>query len=237
MLDGGGVCKGLEGRAGRPAGGGSVHLAGPKIGRPHHGAQLPGADIDHHNRTAMNTKAGEFADTGLERLFGDLLELRVEGGFEGCLGGMLLEDEVAEVRCAERLGIFPEGDGLVLGGPVLCGGDESVFAHAPKHGVPAPERATRIAVRAEAGRGLGQSHEHGRFGHAKVLGGLPEVALAGGFDPVEVAAERCAVDILFENLLLGEGGFEFAGVMGLDDFGPEIPGMRFGHLDHQRCEG
>ena len=83
---------------------------------------------------------------------------------------------------------------------------------------PSFEGAVQVLDGVVVGGAARDDGEQGRFAHAQRLGALAEVAARGGGDTVGAAAVVGAVQVLFENLLLGECALDAEGCAGLDDF-------------------
>jgi hypothetical protein len=87
----------------------------------------------------------------------------------------------------------------------------AVAVHLAQHIVAAVERLLRCPDRIIVRRRLGQHREIGRFGQRQVADVLIEIGARRRLDAVGVAAEEDGIEIEFQNLLLGQGGFEAEG--------------------------
>ncbi len=88
------------------------------------------------------------------------------------------------------------------------GGKHAVFPH-PCQDVAEPLLGARgRAVGAEIGRPLGHGREQRALGDGQRFGRLAEIAVGGDLDAPCAAAEKDAVEIELEDVILGEGGLE-----------------------------
>ena len=82
-------------------------------------------------------------------------------------------------------------------------GDMALLRHCGDHLRCALRRAVRVAVGRELARRFHQSGENGGFGQGERFCAMAEVAFGGGFDAIGAGAEIDAVEIEFEDLVLG----------------------------------
>ena len=101
-----------------------------------------------------------------------------------------------------------EREAALCGGVSLGAGDEPGRDHVVHHLVGAVGRGVGIARRVEPARRPDQPGDHGALEQGQPGGRFVEIALGGGIDPVTSGTEIDAVQIDFEDLVLGEAVFE-----------------------------
>ena len=107
-------------------------------------------------------------------------------------------------------------------GPVfLVGGDEPERGHAGEHGVAFPGGTLQVAQGGETIRAADEAGHHGGLGKVELRAGLAEIRLAGRLDPVQARAVEDAVDVKFEDLVLGIMPLDAQGDERLEDLAVE----------------
>ena len=86
----------------------------------------------------------------------------------------------------------------------LFGGDEACRDHCVQHDVLPRSGGFEVLGRRRTRRRFREPCEHGGFGERQFGGGLAEETTRGGVDAISLVAEINAVQIKFENLVLGQ---------------------------------
>ena len=84
----------------------------------------------------------------------------------------------------------------------------------------------------DGGRRVGQDGEGGGFGPGKLIGGAPEVAPGGRFQPHDITPERSVGGVQGQDFILGAAEFQPGGQDGLHELLPERPLPVPGQADH-----
>jgi hypothetical protein len=180
--------------------------------------------------------AGEF---GGEGGFGGLLEAGIDGGVdeEAALFDVSGVEEPCQLAPDGVDG--PRGPGgrwfgedfgfRAFGGFCGVAPESSCGHHAVEDHVASADGFFVMAERGEAVGAADDGGEHGGFVDGEADGGFAEVGLGGAFHAVEACAEEDAVEVVFKDLVLGEGGFDAEGEGDFEEFAVE--GFRAGEVE------
>ena len=178
------------------------------------------ADQRAHGAVRRHGDERAFADAELcaalrqrldERLLGRILQVRIDRGVDDDVGPDVADEIVDRIhhpvgdvvgRAGADLGfrLRRMGDRLPRG----VGADHGLLAHVGDDEFRPALGAVGIARRREPRRRFHQARQHGGFGERQLPRRFAEIALRGGFHPVGAGAEIDAIEIEFEDLLLGE---------------------------------
>ncbi len=221
----------LERRARLPTGAAprrEVHAAVARVRIPivrvvsaDHGSDVAGTGVDHGHRARRVARVGE---NGADRALRVPLELGIDGGRDteaageeelvsilACLAERRVREEpLLEVVDEVRVGIAVTGrdrveldrlrDGLVL----LGRRDHPLLEHLPQHVVAPDPRVHRVCERIEVVRRADQPGQQRGLGEGEVLRVDVEVRARGRLDAVRPLPEVHRVQVLREDLILGE---------------------------------
>ena len=137
--------------------------------------------IDRH----LDDEVGRLAADGGARLF----DGEIERVAHGALGVRALDDADALARALRRAARRVMKPASTMASSTTCW--RSVAR-------------SRLSVGAERDGAFGKPGQHRRFGERQLAGGLAEEAARGGVDAVGLVAEIDAVEVEFENLVLGQ---------------------------------
>ncbi|CEG08487.1 hypothetical protein BN961_01903 [Afipia felis] len=214
-------CRGVDVRFERGAGlahrvGGTVELAGAVVASADHRAHAAIEIGDHGGCLRRMIVAAELAQLVLDGVLGRLLHLHIDGGahHEHALGvGFreggddllhLVEGVVEEVVRRILVAAVHDGGRVTPGAEHLAFGHEACVHEVVEHDVGAGARRGQVDVRRVFGRRLEQAREHRGFGEVHVARRFVEVEMRGAVDAERAAAHIGAVEIEFENFVLGQ---------------------------------
>ena len=213
----GGVDIGLERRAGLPVGvDGAVELARAVVAAADHRAHAA-VEIGHHGGGLRRViVAAELAQLVFDRVLGGALHVHVDRGadHEDALGIGFREgvDQLAhlverpvEIVVRRIFVAAVDRDGRIApGAEHLAFGHEAGIDQIVEHHVGAGARRGQVDVRRIFGRRLEQPGQHRSFREIDVAHRLVEIEMRRAVDAEGAAAHIGAVEIEFQDLVLGE---------------------------------
>ena len=161
--------------------------------------RVPGAVFREH---LGDRRFCRILQLGVERRLDDEVAVAGAGKIADLLG-----EPVGEVARAGAARLRERG-ALLFGAGGVGGGDRPGLDHQIQDLRGARHRLVAVALRVEAGRRLQQPCDDGALEQVELLRRLAEIAVRGGVDAIGPGAEIDAVEIDFEDLVLGEAALE-----------------------------